>query len=55
MAETESRFRVPLSDLDEVHVAVEDQVAEHDTTSPVPDLKAEGDRDREHLLRVAAG
>lgn len=55
MADAESRYRVPLSDLDEVHVAAEDQVTEHDTTPRVPDLKAEGDRDREHLLRVAAG
>lgn len=54
MAEPVSRFRVPLSALDEVHVAAEEQVAEHDTTPPVPDLKAEGDRDREQLMRIAA-
>lgn len=54
MAEPVSRYHVPLSELDGVHVEVEDQVAEHDTTPPVPDLKAEGDRDREQLMRIAA-
>jgi hypothetical protein len=54
MAETESRFRVPLSELDAVHVPLDEQVIEEDTTPPVPDLKDSEDRDRETVFRNAA-
>lgn len=46
-----NRFAVPLSELDAVHVAVEDQVEETDLTPPVPDLAEEHERQRLGLLR----
>ena len=52
---TKSRYSVPLSAIEEVHVPLEEQVEEHEVTPPVPDLTHEGDRDREALMRVAAG
>lgn len=48
----DSPYKVPLADLEAVHVAVEDMVEEHDSDPPVPDAKSEGDRTREALLRV---
>ena len=52
---TKSRYSVPLSEIEEVHVPLEEQVEEHDVTPPVPDLKHEGDRDREIVLRTGVG
>ena len=50
----DSPYHVPLSDLDKVHVAVEDQVEEHDVTPPVPDAKSDDERSRETVLRYGA-
>lgn len=50
-----NRFQVTLDELEQTaHVPVEDQVEEHDTDPPAPALKADDEREREQLLRVAA-
>lgn len=46
-----SKYEVPVTELDRVHVAAEDQVEEHDTTPPVPDAKSDDERSRETVLR----
>jgi hypothetical protein len=50
----DSPYHVPLSDLDKVHVPVEDLVEEHDVTPPVPDAKSDDERTRETVLRYGA-
>jgi hypothetical protein len=46
-------YHVRLAELERsAHVPVEEQVLEHPTSPPVPDLVAEGERDRLVLLRV---
>ena len=52
---TTSRYAVPLAEIERVHVPRDEQVEEHEVTPPVPDLKHEGDRDRETVARTGLG
>ncbi|HUR15529.1 MAG TPA: hypothetical protein VM097_13720 [Mycobacteriales bacterium] len=53
MAES-SKYKVPVTELDKVHVPAEDLVEEHDVTPPVPDAKGDDERARELILRIGA-
>ena len=50
-----SPYRIPLQQLDAVHVPAEEMVEELDVTPPVPDIKGMSERDRELLLRLGTG
>jgi hypothetical protein len=49
-----NRFKVPMQELERVHVPAEEQVEEHDVTPPVPDIKDEDERIRDGVLRYGA-
>jgi hypothetical protein len=47
-----SKYKVPVSELDKVHVPVEELVEEHDVAPPIPDAKSEDERTRDTMLRI---
>jgi hypothetical protein len=49
-----STYRVPMADLDAVHVPVGEQVEEQEPTPPAPPLSEEAERERANL-RSAGG